>query len=607
MYILGFSAFYHDSAAALIKDGVVLYAAQEERFSRKKNDSSFPLESIRFLLKEEGLSLDEIDHVIFYDKPWLKFERIIETILNQSPRSLGQFMAAMPSWLGERLNFRKMIKEKLKMIEPGLGIKELLFSEHHFSHAASAFYTSPFQEACVICIDGVGEWATLTIYEFESDKYRLIKQMNFPDSIGILYSAFTYFCGFKINSGEYKLMGLAPYGKLENALIIKNKIKSHLYTLFDDGSIRINLSYFKYQYGNETIAKEKWQTLFGLPAKDSESQMTQEYCDFALGAQLAIEEILLSVVKHAGSITKSNNLCLSGGVALNCVANAKIQKQGVFKNIWIHPAPGDAGGAIGAALGFYYSKEIYNPVSSFSPYLGPRFSLQDVERALKKFKLNYEKHCDLEVIEMTADSLADNQVVGWFQDRMEWGPRALGNRSILASPIDANMQSKLNQKIKKRESFRPFAPVVLESKTGEYFVPDLTNPYMQFTHQVKNFKESIEEYEHQEYLPKLSQIESPIPAGTHLDGSARVQTVNANQNLKLANLLAAFEKRSNLPILINTSFNVRGEPIVCTPEHAVKCFLSTDMDLLVIENFVVHKNNIQERCQDFATELFEKD
>lgn len=607
MYVLGISAYYHDSAAALIRNGKVLYAAQEERFSRIKNDSSFPIQAIKYVLLEEGLELSQIDHIIFYDKPWLKFERIVDTILNQSPRSLSQFLAAMPSWLGEKLNFRKTLKEGFNQLTENFEAKNILFSEHHFSHAASTFYTSPFKDACVINIDGVGEWATLSIYDFNESGHNLIKQMNFPNSIGILYSAFTFYCGFKINSGEYKLMGLAPYGRKEEAQKIKQKIQDNLYQTFEDGSIKINLSFFKYHFGNKTINEKKWESLFNLPVNTPDSEMTQAYCDFALGAQLATEDILTTIIRHARTISKSQNLCLSGGVALNCVANTKIKKDNQFQNIWIHPAPGDAGGAIGAALGFYYSQEKYNPQNLFDPYLGPRYSNYEIERSLKKYQLNFRFLNEIDLYESVAQTLLENKIVGWFQDRMEWGPRALGNRSILASPLDREMQKKLNLKIKFREGFRPFAPVALESKADQYFQPSFKNPYMQYTHQVVGFEEDTENITTNKFSNRLSCVKTPLPAITHLDGSARLQTVNEELNRKLTHLLIKFEEKSGVPVLINTSFNVRGEPIVCSPENAIECFLSTDMDILVLGNFIACKDDNIEKAKKFRPKSFSKD
>lgn len=606
MYILGLSAFYHDSAAALIKDGKVLNAAQEERFTRTKNDSSFPHHAISFLLQEEGLSINDIDHIVFYDKPWVKFERIIESVLNTSPRSLTQFLNAMPSWLGEKLNFRKLIKNKFLILDKNYSDKKILFSEHHFSHAASTFYTSPFEEACVVNIDGVGEWSTLTIYEFKKNSHKLIKQMNYPNSIGILYSAFTYFCGFKINSGEYKLMGLAPYGvdSNERTQFFIRKIKEELVAIYEDGSVKINLKHFKYHYGNRTINEKSWEDIFQLKTKEPDSELTQDYCDFALAAQLVTEEILLKIIGHAKSITNTENLCLSGGVALNCVANSKIRNQNFFNNYWIHPSPGDAGGAVGAALGYFYKDRDYNPSHEFSPYLGPSFSEKEIRISLKKFRLKYVLLDEESLISTVAQNINNDKVVGWFQGALEWGPRALGNRSILANPKSKDMQSKLNLAIKFREGFRPFAPVSTFQDAPKYFENVFDNPYMQYVHQVKGF---IPNSTHLTLKERLKNINSPLPAITHLDGTARLQTVTEKQNQKLYKLIKAFEQLSDYAVLINTSFNVRGEPIVNRPDEAIECFLETKMDLLVLENFLIFKDDNVEAAEKFSKRSFELD
>lgn len=590
MYVLGISALFHDSAAALIKNGEVILAAQEERFTRVKNDSGFPKNAIEFLLKEEGLNLSEINHIVFYDKPWRKFERIIDSIMSYSPKSLTQFLTAMPSWLGEKLYFRKLLLKHFQEIDPNYPAnKKVLFSEHHFSHAASCFYTSPFQSSACLVVDGVGEWATLSIYEFDKNGHKLIKQMDYPNSIGILYSAFTYYCGFKINSGEYKLMGLAPYGDKQAAEKIQILIEKNLYRQFDDGSIELNLEHFKFHYGRETINKQSWEEVFGYDARSSDTRLEQFYCDFALAAQSVTEKILLKVCQHVKEITGSSNLCYSGGVALNCVANSKIRNSKLFDKIWIHPSPGDAGGAIGCALGYYYCKQKYDPISEFSPYLGPAFDNGEIERELKKYKITYRKLEEPKLIDLCANLLSQNLIMGWFQGRMEWGPRALGNRSILASPLDKNMQKTMNLKIKFRESFRPFAPVIPIEKAKKFFSPGSSNSFMQYTDKVKGFEFS--EMANQDIGTKIRNIKSSLPAITHVDGSARVQTVTRHANPRFHNLLLEFEKITNTPVLINTSFNVRGEPIVCTPEDAIKCFLKTKMDCLVLGNFLVLKND----------------
>lgn len=594
MYIIGISAFYHDSAAALIKDGKIVAAAQEERFTRIKNDSSFPLNAINFLFEDNGLSESDIEQIIFYDKPWLKFERILDSTLQFAPHTLKQFIISLPSWLSEKLNFRKLMKTKLKDRFPLLAQKEILFSEHHFSHAASTFYTSPFTDSAVLTIDGVGEWATTTIFSFSEDSYTKHEEMHYPDSIGLLYSAFTMFCGFKVNSGEYKLMGLAPYGDKdarqtrEFIKIIKDK----LLTIHNDGSINLNLKYFKFHHGKETINRKGFEKIFNLKTRDPNSTITQDYCNYALAAQIVIEEIILKLCKHTKDITGCDNLCLAGGVALNCVANHKILLSKLFKNIWIHPAPGDAGGAVGCALGYYYSMYKYTP-HDFNPYLGPSFSNKEIEVELKRFKLNYTQVDYDDLYSKVASALAQSEIVGWFQDRMEWGPRALGNRSILGNPKDQQMQQKLNLKIKFRESFRPFAPITLEEDLKENFETDINLPYMQFTVPVKN--SSINEIPTHNNLPeKLKAICSPLPAITHLDLSARVQSVSKAQNPKMHALLNEFKKKTGHGTLINTSFNVRGEPIVCSPKNAIECFLSTEMDILVLNNFLIQKSDISE-------------
>ncbi|MAZ49365.1 MAG: hypothetical protein CME65_12460 [Halobacteriovoraceae bacterium] len=603
MYTLGISAFYHDSAAALIKNGKVIFAAQEERFTRIKGDSNFPTNAIRFLLTEEGITLNDLENIVYYDKPWKKFERIVDTILLTSPRSFKQFLNAMPSWLGEKLYFRTLLKKHFKNIDPSFNGKRVMFSDHHFSHAASCFYTSPFEESAALVVDGVGEWATLSIYKFTKNSHKLLKQMNFPHSIGILYSAFTFYCGFKINSGEYKLMGLAPYGRDKEAIKIQEIIEKNLFTTFDDGSIELNLENFEFHHGLKTINDKRWKELFKHSVRSEEDELTQFYCDFAKASQLAVEKILLKITKHVKEITLSENLCFSGGVALNCVANSKIKEQNLFRNIWIHPAPGDAGGAIGAALGFYFKDKQYKKREDhFNAYLGPEYSDQEILRSIKKFKLKHNKKVIVESIESIAKDLAEGKVLGWFQGKMEWGPRALGNRSILASPLEQTMQKKLNLKIKFREGFRPFAPITIESKAHKYFEPNYSNPYMQFTQRVKSYKKiDSEEFK------SLSNIESDFPSITHLDGSARLQTVNSEQNPLITCLLEKFELVTGYPILINTSFNVRGEPIVCSPIDAIRCFLSTEMDILVLGNFILRREENLDAITNFKPEVFNKD
>lgn len=594
MYILGISAFFHDSAAALIKDGQIVAAAQEERFSRIKNDSGFPEQSIRFLLESEAIQADQIDHIVFYDKPWLKFERIIESSIRFAPRSMRTFINSMPIWLSKKLNARKQILDSLVGISTLFKDSEIFFSEHHFSHAASSFYTSPFNDCCSVTIDGVGEWATTSIIDFDSNSYKFLKEMHYPHSIGLLYSAFTFFCGFKVNSGEYKLMGLAPYGEIESIETNRfvNLIKEHIIDIKKDGSIVLDLSFFKYQYGHRTIDLEKWECLFGLKARHESDEVNASHANFALAAQKVTEEIIVLIIRHAKTLTSSENLCLSGGVALNCVANAVIRDLNIFDNIWIHPSPGDAGASAGAALAFYYKDKKYNPTKFlFTPYLGPEYSDKEIESALRREKLDYKMYSNGDLYEFVASELKDSKIVGWFQSKMEWGPRALGNRSILANALDINMQKDLNLKIKFREGFRPFAPVILEENSKEFFENCDFSPYMQYTHNVLN--SSVTKGTASPFSHKLSLVNSSIPAVTHFDLSARVQTVNESQNKRLFDLISVFKNKTGYPLLINTSFNVRGEPIVCTPQDAISCFLGTHIDLLVLSNYVVTKDSIK--------------
>ena len=601
--ILGLSCFYHDSAACLIKDGKILSAVQEERFSRIKNDPSFPSLSIRFCLEEDGATLSDIEAVVFYDRPFLKMERIFETHLDNAPFGLSSFLKSTPLWMGDKFNFRRLIKRELNKI-PGKFQGEILFCDHHLSHAASSFYTSPFSESAVLTIDGVGEWATLSISQFEGTKVRLLHEMRFPNSIGLLYSAFTWYCGFKVNSGEYKLMGLAPYGNQGSQRVERyiSLIKENIVTVYGDGSIFLNQEYFAYLKRNKMIDEARFERLFSLPRRVPESDLTQEYCDMAMAIQMVTEEIILKLARHTRKITDSSNLCLSGGVALNCVANGKIQRENIFDAISIHPAPGDAGGALGAALAYHHHQNSIpnHHKASFTPYLGPWFSDKEIMAVLKKNKVAYKRFDDGELFECVAGLIFENKICGWFQGRMEWGPRALGNRSILANPASQSMQRELNLKIKFRESFRPFAPVVLEEYAQEYFEGIESSPYMSFTYPVAKGKRVGADEGQREVsgsgIQFLSdQARSTVPAITHVDYSARVQTVNQKQNERLYRLIQEFHSKSNIPLLINTSFNIRGEPIVCTPEDALNCFSVTHMDVLVMNNYVVFKD-ISSRC-----------
>lgn len=591
MYTLGLSCYYHDSALSLLKDGEIIACVQEERFSRKKNDARFPTKALDYLINEYSLSNDNLKDIIFYEKPFLKFERIIETIIYNAPKSLGFALKSLPEWLGSKLNLKATLKKEFKNF--GLDQINILFSEHHFSHAAASFYTSPFADALCVTIDGVGEWSTASIIEFNSNNVKFLKEMHFPNSIGILYSAFTYFLGFKINSGEYKLMGLAPYGDIndEETKNFIEIIKNNFITIHDDGSIKLNLSYFKFHYANQTINKPKFESTLKLKKRNEESNINQSHCNLALAIQTITEEIILKIIRSAKLLTNSKNLCLAGGVALNCVANKKILDEGIFEDIWIHPNPGDAGASLGAALGYYYRNKPYLPGKhKFTPFLGPEFSALDIKRSLRRFDIGFKTYNQIDLINKVSDDLFNNKVVGWFQDRMEWGPRALGNRSILANPCSSDMQKKLNLKIKFRESFRPFAPIVLKEKASKIFnTHGKTSSFMQYTFPLVESR-SPQIFE----LPidqRIKDISIKLPAITHVDNSARIQTVSREENEKIYDLITAFESKSSFPVLINTSFNVRGEPIVCSPDDAIKCFLNTNMDILILDNFYITKNN----------------
>jgi carbamoyltransferase len=594
--ILGISAFYHDSAAAIVRDGEVIAAAQEERFTRKKHDESYPKNAITYVLKEAGLKLSEIDYVVFYEKPFLKFERLLETYVGFSPSGLKSFCISMPLWLNEKLFQKKMLFDLLKEQDSNFNdIKKINFSEHHLSHAASAFFSSPYDEAIILTLDGVGEWATTTISLGKFNKINILKEIHFPHSLGLLYSAFTYFLGFKVNSGEYKVMGLAPYGEPKYKDIIFDK----LINVKDDGSFRLNMDYFNYATGL-TMTNNKFKRLFNIERRKPEDELLQIHMDIAASIQLATEEIVLKITSFLFKEFKLQNLCLAGGVALNCVANGKILKQGLFKNIWIQPASGDAGGALGAAQAFYYQeldnkRDILKNDSMKGSYLGPKFTDNEIEDQLKNCGANYEKLTSDQIVKETAKNLSEQKAVGWFQGRMEFGPRALGNRSIIADPRSEIMQKNLNLKVKYRESFRPFAPAVLFEKVSEWFELNDENrsPYMLIVSDVKKSKQ-IEMSEAQKKLfgiDKLNIKRSSIPAVTHVDFSSRIQTVHKDTNQMFYKLLEEFNKITNCPILINTSFNVRGEPIVCSAVDAFNCFMGTNLDILVCNNFILHKNS----------------
>ena len=592
--ILGISAFYHDSAAALIIDGKIIAAAQEERFSRKKHDSRYPFHAIEYVLRESNLNLNKIDHIVFFEKPFLKFERLLETYMAFAPKGFKSFSLSMPLWLREKLFQKKFLFDKLKQHDEIFDdIKKINFSEHHYSHAASAFYPSPFKEAIVLTLDGVGEWATTTVAVGNKNKLEILKEIHFPHSLGLLYSAFTYYTGFKVNSGEYKLMGLAPYGKPKFKDLIINK----LLDLKEDGSFKLNMKYFNFATGL-TMTNNKFSKLFGNPVRDPKKDLLNNFhMDIASSIQAVTEEIVLRLTKNIAIKYKIKNLCLAGGVALNCVVNGKILKEKLFENIWIQPAAGDAGGSLGAALA-YWHHELKMPREDFKDqmkgsYLGPKLKNNFIEEKLKFLKANYKKQDIKEIISITAKELSNEKTVGWFQGRMEFGPRALGGRSILADPRSEKMQKELNLKIKFRESFRPFAPSVLREDVNDWFELDCDSPYMLLVADVKKEKQ-IKMTENDENLfgiEKLNVKRSSIPSITHVDYSARIQTVHKETNPRYYELIKEFKKITNCPVLVNTSFNVRGEPIVCSVEDAFNCFMGTNLDILIIEDFTLFKED----------------
>tara|TARA_Y100000031_G_scaffold47361_1_gene53967 strand:+ start:6159 stop:7973 length:1815 start_codon:yes stop_codon:yes gene_type:complete len=585
MNILGISAFYHDSAACLLRDGEIVAAAQEERFTRKKHDDSFPKEAVEFCLQEAGISVADLDYVGFYDKPFVKFERILETYLSIAPKGLRQFLSAMPVWLKEKIWTRSNIRVNLQYSGP------VLFSEHHESHAASAFYPSPFEEAAILTMDGVGEWATSSIAVGRSNKIELIKELRFPHSLGLLYSAFTYYLGFKVNSGEYKVMGLAPYGKPEYT----KTILEHVIDLKEDGSFRMNQDYFDY-LGGLTMTNKKFGDLFGGPARTAESNLTQKEMDLAASLQEVTEEIMLRMSRHVRKLTGMKNLCLAGGVALNCVGNGKVLREKIFDKLWIQPAAGDAGGALGVAMCIWHQmldnkRQVKEGDSMKGSYLGPRYKAKSLRKFLDSREIPYKQLDDTELTHTVANHLKTGKVVGWFQGRMEFGPRALGGRSIIGDPRSPKMQSVMNLKIKYRESFRPFAPSVLQEKVSEWFDMNAESPYMLLVAPVKEDKRIDIPDEKKDLfgIDLLNVPRSQIPAITHVDYSARIQTVRKETNPRYYDLIQEFEKITGCPVIINTSFNVRGEPIVCRPEEAYLCFMRTEMDTLVLENFVLYK------------------
>ena len=592
--ILGISAFYHDSAACLVVNGDIIAAAQEERFSRKKHDSSYPINAVNFVLEYGNLKLNDIDHIVFYEKPFLKFERLLETYLAFAPSGFKSFSMSMSLWLKEKLFQKKMLFNELKKSDLNYNdINKINFSEHHFSHAASAFYPSPFEDATILTLDGVGEWATTTVCEGKAENIKIVKEINFPHSIGLLYSAFTYYTGFKVNSGEYKVMGLAPYGEPK----FKDKIYKELIDVKEDGSFRLNMDYFNYATGL-TMTNDKFSKLFGKTVRDPEKEpLTQFHMDIASSIQVVIEEIILKITKSLSENMESKNLCLAGGVALNCVANGKILNKEIYKNIWIQPAAGDAGGALGAAIGFWHqelkNKRIVNKKDNMKgSYLGPSYEDNKVEKILNSIKANYKKYEENKLIDIVANEIANGKTVGWFQNRMEFGPRALGSRSIIADPRNENMQKELNLKVKFRESFRPFAPSILKEDLSNWFELNCDSPYMLLVADIKNdLKIDMSEKDKKLFgIDKLNIKRSTIPAVTHVDYSSRIQTVHEETNPKYYKLLKKFKNITNCPVLVNTSFNVRGEPIVCDVKDAYKCFMSTNLDILVCENFIMYKD-----------------
>lgn len=599
--ILGISAYYHDSAAAILRDGVLVAAAQEERFTRKKHDPGFPSNAVKYCLEEAGLSIQQLDAVVFYDKPLLKFERLLETYYAFAPRGLRSFLTGMPVWLKEKMFLKRALREELAKIGDFNKAKlKLLFPEHHLSHAASAFYPAPFASSAILTIDGVGEWATASICYGEGKNIKILRELRFPHSLGLLYSAFTYFLGFRVNSGEYKLMGLAPYGNPESPDIERyiQVIENELVDIHEDGSIWLNQRYFDYATGLRMVNDVDWERLFGFKKRQTEDPLEAHHCNLGLAIQQVTERVVLLMAKEAKRLTGSENLCLAGGVALNCVSNGKLQVSGIFQNVFIQPAAGDAGGSLGAALAaqyLYFGEERITPTGldgMQGSYLGPACSERDVQLVTRKYRAigqHFEHFEDL--ADKTAQLLAEGNVVGWVQGRMEFGPRALGNRSILGDPRNPEMQKKLNVKIKYRESFRPFAPSVQGERVAEYFDYQGISPYMLLVHPVNNShrKPLPNDYNQLSVRDKLYQLRSDLPSITHIDFSARIQTVHQETNPRYWSLIESFRKITGIAVIVNTSFNVRGEPIVCTAEDAYRCFMRTEMDFLVVGNTLYDK------------------
>jgi len=612
MYILGISAFYHDSAACLLKDCEIIAAAQEERFTRNKYDAGFPHQAIQYCLKEACISASQIDNVVFYEKPFVKFERLLETYLAFAPKGFTSFAKAMPVWIKGKL-FQKsaLIKNLNSTLDKNVNWRErLLFSEHHLSHAASAYYPSPFESAAVLTLDGVGEWTTTSLAIGKGRDLKVVKEIHFPHSLGLLYSALTYYIGFKVNSGEYKVMGLAPYGEPRYADLIREK----LITVADDGSFQLDMSYFNYATGL-TMTNKKFDGLFGAPPRTSETELTQREMDLAASVQKVTEDIVIELAKGIAKKTGERNLCLAGGVALNCVANGILLREKIFDNIWIQPAAGDAGGALGAALSSWYlyhgnERTVSTERDAMKgAYLGPEFSDAEIEVELKACNAVYEKRSENELIEEVSQALANEKAVGWMQGRMEFGPRALGGRSIIADPRSPAMQKQLNLKVKYRESFRPFAPSVLREDVGEWFEHECDSPYMLLVADVQKGKRRAMTQDEEALfgIDKLNVPRSSVPAITHVDYSARIQTVHADTNPRYHAVIAKFKEKTGCPMVVNTSFNVRGEPIICTPFDAFKCFMGNEMDVLAVGNYILYKEQQDEAFKENYEERYELD
>ena len=608
--ILGISAFYHDSAATLIIDGEIISAAQEERFTRKKHDPSYPVNAINYCLSEAGLSLAQVDHIAFYDKPFLKFERLLETYVAFAPKGLQSFRMAMPVWLREKLFLKHMLIKEIKKIDKSFDDSKIMFGEHHFSHAASAFYASPFEEAVVLTLDGVGEWATTAVAIGKGHELNIVKEIHFPHSLGLLYSAFTYYTGFRVNSGEYKVMGLAPYGEPK----YKDLILDKLIDLKEDGSFRLDQSYFNYATGL-TMVNQKFSDLFGEPVRRPDiDELTQFHMDIAASVQVVTEEVVLTMTRSLAKEYNIPNLCMAGGVALNCVANGKIFRDKAFKDIWIQPASGDAGGALGGALAVWHkelnkSRKVNLNDAMQGSYLGPVYEQNVIEKELSECGAIFNLVTEKDMIEQTTQALANGKAVGWFQGKMEFGPRALGSRSILGNPLSEKMQKTLNLKVKYRESFRPFAPSVLREDVTEWFELDYDSPYMLLVDDVNKDKriEMTTEEESLFGIDKLNIKRSSIPAVTHVDYSARIQTVHKETNPIYHALITKFKEKTGCSVVINTSFNVRGEPIVCTPKDAFKCFMGTELDLLVVGNCVLRKERQNKSLTEDYKDKYELD